>query len=63
MLAWRLTGLPCHGRARIGRRLQRLLEDMDTWVQAQGLSTAAGAIHIRADGCELSVKDGVHLRV
>jgi hypothetical protein len=63
MLAWRLTGLPYHGRARIGRRLQRLLEDMDEWVSTQGLSAAAAEIRIRADGCELSVQGGVRLRV
>jgi len=62
VLAWRLTGLPYQGRERIGWHLQRLLEDMDAWVQAQEYPALHGEIQIRTDSCELVSRNGYRLR-
>lgn len=61
--AWRLTGLPYGGRGALGLRVQRLLERMDAWVQAEVLAEAGGEIRIGADVCELVSHDGRRLAV
>ncbi len=62
LLAWQRTGLDYRDRGRLGHQLQRLFEDMDAWVQAQGCHAAHGEIRIRADACEFANAAGCHLR-
>jgi len=58
LLSWRVTGLSYARRAELGLRLQRLLEQMDTWVETEALTETAGEIRIGPDGCAFAAEQG-----
>ncbi len=60
-LSWRTTGFPYSRRAYLGLRLQRLLEQMDAWVEAEGLTDTSGEIRIGQGGCSFVSAQGRRL--
>jgi hypothetical protein len=63
LLSWRVTGFPYRRRTQLGLRLQRLLEQMDAWVEAEGLSETSGEIRIGQGGCAFAAEQGQRLEV
>ncbi|MBK5929356.1 hypothetical protein [Halochromatium salexigens] len=63
LLSWRVTGFAYARRTELGLRLQRLLEQMDAWVDAEGLTETAGEIRIGQGGCAFVADQGPRLEV
>ncbi len=56
LLSWRVTGFAYSHRTELGLRLQHLLEQMDAWVDAEGLAETSGAIRIGQSGCAFAAE-------
>ena len=63
LLSWRVTGFSYSRRTELGLRLQRLLEQMDAWVETEGLTETAGEIRIAQGGCAFAAEQGQRLEV
>jgi hypothetical protein len=48
---------------RLGVHMQRLLEQMDAWVDAEGLTITSGEIRIGQGGCAFATEQGQRLEV
>lgn len=62
LLSWRTTGFPYSLRTHLGLRLQRLLEQMDAWVETEGLTETSGEIRIGQGGCAFAAEHGQRLK-
>ncbi len=61
LLSWRATGFSYSSRTRLGLRLQRLLEQMDAWVAAEGMVAEAGEIRVGQETCAFVSEQGERL--
>lgn len=63
LISWRVTGFPFSRRSQLGLRMQRLLEQMGAWVDAEGLTITSGEIRIGQGGCAFATEQGQRLEV